>query len=440
MNISFFSDFFLPYQIAFIQSHHYLTEAQISQIREILYFGDSHRDSLKAVADYEKQMAALIGPGYGISFAAGRMAFFTILKVLGIGKGDEVILPGFTCSVMANAVWRAGSIPVFADIDIETLGSGAQEIEKKITPRTRMIVAQHSFGIPCGISDIVKLGKKYGIFVLEDSAITLDSSVNGIPVGNWADAAIFSTDHTKPLNTLIGGFLYTANKALYDRIRLFCEPLTGLSKAHQERLYNQFIFERINFEPKRYPRTKIISRIRNFIKKPKIQGSPVFLEADYKKNFPSDTGYPYPARMPPFLSKLGIFELERWNKEKRRRKELLNEYIKIATQAGFGSHLPKAYFNSSLDIVPLRFAFQHRDAAKIKHRMSRFIDIEGIWFQTPIICCPDGPQSLGYRYGNCPISEDTCKRIINWPCVIHKKWEASVLENFRNLINRIVNR
>jgi len=121
-----------PYRIGFVRGHYYLTSTQVSQVEEIFDTSDDDR----SVAAYERRMAALIGDGSGVSFAAGRMAFYTLLKALGVGEGDEVILLGFTCSVMVNAVWRSGARPVFADIDESTFGSDAKEILKKITDRT----------------------------------------------------------------------------------------------------------------------------------------------------------------------------------------------------------------------------------------------------------------------------------------------------------------
>ena len=191
------------YQIGFVRGHDYLNEPQVALIRTVL----NSRDGEAVVREYENQLAALIGPGRGVSFAAGRMAFYAVLKALGVGSGDEVILPGFTCSVMPNAVWRTGARPVFADIEAETFGSCASGIAAKITSRTKAVVAQHSFGIPCNIPEIVELCRKRGLALIEDCAITLDSAYDGKKVGNWGDAAIFSTDHSKPLNTLVGGFL-----------------------------------------------------------------------------------------------------------------------------------------------------------------------------------------------------------------------------------------
>src|SRR3990170_5318030 len=241
----------LPYQIGFVVGHSHLTNEQIFKIRQVL----NSYNTEETVNDYEQRFAELIGTGYGISFAAGRMAFYMLMKALEIGKDDEVILLGFTCSVIPNAVLRIGASPVFADIDCETFGSDANSIEGRITSKTKLIVAQHSFGIPCKIKKIVEIAKKYNIFLVEDCAIAFDSAVNGIKVGNWGDAAIFSTDHTKPLNTLIGGFLYTKNKLLYEKVKRTSVDLPHLGKSHQERLFKQFIHERINYIPEHYPRS-----------------------------------------------------------------------------------------------------------------------------------------------------------------------------------------
>ena len=147
------------------------------------------------------------------------MGFFALMQIRGIGKGDEVILQGHTCSVMPNAVWRTGATPIYADIDSNTFGSSAIEIDKVITPQTKMIVAQHSFGIPCDIEPIVDLARSKGIFLLEDCAITLGSKLKGIQVGNFGDAALFSIDHSKPLNAFTGGLIYTRKNELYEKLK-----------------------------------------------------------------------------------------------------------------------------------------------------------------------------------------------------------------------------
>jgi dTDP-4-amino-4,6-dideoxygalactose transaminase len=424
----------LPCQICFVQGHSHLSKKQVLWIKQVLNSDDSE----EVVNEYEQRMTSLIGSGYGISFAAGRMAFYSLLKALNIGLGDEVVLPGFTCSVMPNAVWRTGATPVFADIDSDTFGSDAGGVEKKITSRTKLIVAQHSFGIPCNVPAIVEVGKKYGIFVMEDSAIALDSAIDGIKVGNWGDAAIFSTDHSKPLNTLIGGFLYTKDKALYKRIKNYSDNLPHLNNVHQQRLFKQFLFERKNYTPERYPRSIIINSAKALTRKIKLrQKQFVFLEADYTKQSSSGSNYPYPAKLPSFLAQLGLYELDRWDNEKKRRKILLKNYLRIANSLGLDEYLPKAYTDSKLEIVPLRFVFEHPNVERLKAKMERYVDVGWTWFRTPVICCPDGPESLGYVSGSCEVGETAGKNIINWPCVLPEKWHDKVLRIFEKVARDI---
>lgn len=419
------------FKIGFVQAHYYLNDDDIKLLKDTL----DGRGEPGIVEEYERRFAALIGQGQGVSFAAGRMAFYSLLKALNISRGDEVILLGFTCAVMVNAVWRTGAVPVFSDIDPETFGSSPQAIEKSITPRTRIIVAQHSFGIPCDIRQIAQLGRKRGIFVVEDSAITLDSSINGIKVGNFADAALFSTDHSKPLNTLIGGLLYTRDSALYEKIKSYSKSLPDLEKIHQENLYQRILFERVNYLPQSYPRARLKAYARDVLKKIKGRRLATFLENDYAKYPASPSTYPYPAKMPAFLARLGIFELERWESEKLKRNDLLQKYITIAESSKLSAYLPRAYFDSQLEIVPLRFVFCHPDAKMMMKRMANFIDVDWFWFKQPIVCAAGSLESLGYKMNSCPLSERTGTSIINWPCLVPEGWHFKVLELFERIIS-----
>jgi len=421
-----------PYRFGFVCGHGYLSGEQVSLIKRVLDVQDSSK-----IEEYEENFSKLIGMGQGISFASGRMAFFSLLKVLRIGSGDEVILPGFTCSVMPNAIWRVGASPVFADIDRGNFGSDPVQIERKITAKTKLIVVQHSFGIPCNVHDIVELGKRYGIFVVEDCAIALDSSINGIKVGNWGDAAIFSTDHSKPLNTLIGGFLYTKDGVLYDKIRNECKVLPHLDKAHQKRLFQQFIFERKYFRPGCCPRSIFIRYAKSLKNLRMGQKQFVFLEADYTRQSSSGSNYPYPAKISPFLAQLGLYELERWNREKKKREVLLHGYLSVARKSRLAQYLPQAYNDPKLEIVPLRFVFEYPQAKMLLKKMDRYIDIGWTWFREPIIGCPEGPESLGYVSGSCKTAEIAGKNIINWPCVLPENWGAKVLEVFEKLAREI---
>lgn len=422
----------MPYKYSFIVGHSHLTNSQVAQIDKVLETSEpqSVRD------DYENRFSVFIGSGRCISFAAGRMAFYVLLKALAIGKGDEVILPGFTCSVMVTAVLRTGATPIFADIDAKTFGSSAEGIENKLTSRTKLIVAQHSFGIPCKIDEIVELGKRKGIFIVEDCALSLGSSYKGVNVGDWGDAAIFSTEHSKPLNTLIGGLLYTKDKALYKKIYESSVSLPELDRDHQFRLYSEFLFERKYYMPKKYQRTFFMNIYRAILKKLRRGNEKViYLDGDFSENIFGSRSYSYPTKLPLFLAQIGLFELDRWQNERDQRRALLKQYLYIMQNSKMAPFVPEIYNSNDLDIVPFRFVFTHPEAARIKKMMMKYININQTLFNEPIVCCPDGPESLGYLWGSCQSSERVCSEIVNWPCILPERFHRDMLDIFMQIVN-----
>jgi len=375
---------------------------------------------------FEKNFADLVGAGQAVSFAAGRMGFYALMKILGIGVGDEVIIQGHTCSVMPNAIWRTKAKPVFSDIDLDTFGSSAEEIEKLVSKNTRMIVAQHSFGIPCEIEAIKELSKSKGIFLLEDCAITLGSKINGKQIGNFGDAALFSTDHSKPLNTFIGGLIYTQNEELYSNLKKTQVVCDDLPINRQKSIWKKFLFERQYYNPSNYSKSFFVDIANRIIGK----GKDAYLTNDYGKR-PS-TSYPYPAKLPLFLTQLGIFELDRWKDESKKRKQLLSQFLSLSEIVGINNFLPKAYYDKNREIIPLRFVFTHPKGEKVKIKMSRNIDVRQFWFDKPIVACKE-PSELGYIYGSCQNSEKTSRKIINWPCVFNKSSNRRLLEYFKKV-------
>ncbi len=418
---------FSPYFFGFTQGHQDLTSEQVLAVERALGQGI---DGQNMVREYEKKFVSFIGNGQGISFAAGRMAFYVFLKVLGVGMNDEVILPAFTCSVMPNAVLRSGAKPVFSDIDLNTLGSSPVEIEKCITPRTKVIVAQHSFGIPCAIEEIAGIAKRHGIFLVEDVAISFGSTRGSRALGDYGDAAIFSTDHTKPLNTILGGILYTKDAELHKKVMTLVSDMPELSQDHQRRIYRQLLFERKYYVPERYGKSVLYDLFKQVWNKIQSVENP-FLIADYGHDIPKVQSYPYPARMPAFLTQVGLFEMDRWAQEKARRQALLTKYMDVLSQLRLSDLIPLAYKDEKNAIVPLRFVFLTDLAGKLKEQMRRFLDVGQIWFQRPVICCTEGEEGLGYIPGSCINAEKASGMIINWPCVVPERLQDNLVGLFK---------
>lgn len=395
------------------------------------------REDETVVEEYETQFAKMLGGGSAVAFAAGRMAFYEILKAAGVGAGDEVLLTGFTCSVMANAVWRTGATLIFADISPSTLGTCPRSVASKLSPRTRVIVAQHSFGIPCEIDAISVLAKQRGIMLLEDCALTVSSSLDGKAVGTWGDAAIFSTDHSKPLNTLTGGMMFTRNDSLAAKIRAGKLAAPSLNSEHQQRLWSRFQLESRWFTPTRYGKGRLLAKLDGAKRRlqARVTGNTVYtlLEADFKSRL-KQGAYPYPAKFPTFLAVLGLSELERWPEQMKHRKAVLTELL-AATPESAMPMIPAGYRDPRRDCVPLRLAFAHPGSKDIEARVRRELELDWFWFREPISFAPGGPSIFQYNVGDCPVAEATGAHIINYPCNVPQSDVQPLVQLYRKSLS-----
>ncbi len=415
-----------PY-FGFVRGHSYLDDEEWRRLRRHVGIKD---DAL--VLKFESHFAALVGDGCAVSYAAARMGFFHLMKTLGIGKDDEVILLGATCSVMVNAVLRVGAKPVFSDLDQDTFGSSVVSIARCITMNTRMIVAQHSFGIPCDIEAVSALAKREGIFLLEDCALTLGSKVNGSIVGNFGDAALFSTDHSKPINTLTGGLVYSLNKNLIDRLRIEQDKFEHLSIKRQKALWRRLRLEAKYCVPNRYGRIKPIDAVASIAKRLNLL-SKDFLDDDF--GVATESGYPYPAKLPTFLAVLGLIEISLWPTVSENRICLAKNLLSVIRRPQSGLCLPSCYDNHSIEIVPLRVAWWQSDGDKARDAMANFLDTDATWFMKPIIATKDSLSSFGYQEGSCQISEKIGPLMVNIPCNIPVDSEYSLTEKIKRKLD-----
>jgi perosamine synthetase len=184
----------------------------------------------KYVTEFEKQFAAYCDCKYGVAVCNGTVSLHLALVALGIGKGDEVIIPTFTMIASAIAVCYTGAKPVFVDADEGSWNIDVSRIEEKITSRTKAIMPVHIFGQMCEMDKIKALAIKYNLFILEDAAEAHGAEYNSIKAGNYSDIASFSFFANKNLTTGEGGMLVTNNEELYNKARYFknmCFPLDG---------------------------------------------------------------------------------------------------------------------------------------------------------------------------------------------------------------------
>ncbi len=174
------------------------------------------------VTGLEQELAALCDVPHAIGCASGSDALLLALMALGVGPGDEVVIPSFTFFATASCVWRLGAQIVFADIDPSTFNIDPAAVQRVLTPQTKVIIPVHLFGQCADMDPIMSLAKPNGIHVVEDAAQAVSATYRGRKAGSMGDISCFSYYPTKNLGGLGDGGMLTTPHAKYDEaLRLY---------------------------------------------------------------------------------------------------------------------------------------------------------------------------------------------------------------------------
>jgi perosamine synthetase len=172
----------------------------------------------KAAARLEQALGQLYD-GEAVTFASGREGMLALLRAMNLLSGEEVILQGYTCMVLPNAIHAAGGVPVYADLDRETLNVDLADVERRVTPRTRAIVCQHTFGIPGDGKALRALCDKHGILLIEDCAHVLPDTASTDEICAYGDALLLSFGRDKAISGVAGGAMVCREPALAAKVR-----------------------------------------------------------------------------------------------------------------------------------------------------------------------------------------------------------------------------
>lgn len=208
-----------PLPLEFPGAQHYDQEEVDAVVRVLKsrspyrYYGlDPQREAEK----FEEEFAAFLGVPYAVAVSSGTGALHVALSALGVGPGQEVIIPAYMWVAVIAAVLNHGAIPVLADID-ETFGLNPAAVEKQITPRTSGIIAVHMSGAPIDVPEIRKVARAHRLFLLEDCAQCCGGRIGGQPVGTFGDMGIYSFQLNKNMTSGEGGCVVTRDEQLYRR-------------------------------------------------------------------------------------------------------------------------------------------------------------------------------------------------------------------------------
>jgi len=361
-------------------------------------------ENSQTVRRFEQAFADWLGVRSGFAFWKGRVAMYAILKALGVGAGDEVLLPGYTCVMDVNPVKYLGATPAYVDIEPVTYNMDVDLLEARITPRTKVIIAQHTYGYPCRMDAIMDLAARRGLPVVEDCCLALGSTYQGRRCGTFGAAAYWSFQWNKPFTTGIGGLATTDDADLAGRIREVCDERlrapprkTGLMLAAQRIVYRTLV----------YPRTTAFatSLFRWLTRKGMVVGSSSTRE--FRPEMPPD----FFLGMGAGQARAGLRQLC-WidsNLAHRRRMKCL--YDELLAEAGWSV----APTDPDADPVLVRYPVRVADKARaVAEAPAAGVEL-GTWFECPLHPNETPMHLYGYHEGLCPLAEQACREVVNLP-------------------------
>jgi len=362
-----------------------------------------------SVKDFEIEMSEYLGGINAIALDSARSGFYLLLKAYGIGPGDEVILPSFSCLVIANPVLWVGAKPVYVDINKRTLNIDLEDLSRKLSPKTKAVLVQHTFGLPVEMDKVRNIvGEK--VKIVEDIAHSLGGEYKGKKIGTIGDAAVATFGIEKVISTVRGGMILTKDDKIAEGLRKEQLKLPEFSFVRiKTALLNPVLWWIITpFYYLGFGKYTIGKAFSYFAHKIGIMG--IMIESEeYNAQKPNWL----PSRMPSALARLGKRQLSKIDPFNEHRREIAKIYSDI-----LGIKFPVD--DNSVNIF-LRFPVlvdPQKRAEIIKEAGKKHI-VLGNWYRS-ILFAPDSSlKNLGYKKGDTPNAEWAAERIVNLPTGIN---------------------
>lgn len=338
------------------------------------------------------------------TFFRGRVAEAAILKALGIGRGDEVAIQAFTCVAVPEGVIAAGAQPVYVDIAANRLTMDPADLERKLTPATRAIVVQHSFGLPTDMAGIARVAAARGLPIIEDCAHAVGSTVGGRDVGSLGVAAFYSFEASKPVFVGIGGSAQVNDAALAERVRRDYGAYGQPPLATQAQVLVMYAAHRIAYRPATFWQVRALFRRVSGLGL--IPGSYNKVETDLApaEDFRRSLGNLQRRLLPGAIARLASdIPHRRW---------VAAQYRTRLTAPGL-EHLAH---DADADPVYGRYPMLANNKDDILRRAPEFRVEVASWYATAVHPL-EGPAlaAVGYVEGSCPRAEAVTSRIISLP-------------------------
>ncbi len=339
-----------------------------------------------------------------LTYYRGRVALFAILKALGVGRGDDVVLQAFTCVAVPEAIMATGGRPLY--VDLEPNGSfnmDARDLAEKLSIRTRAIVVQHTFGIPARMDQILEVARDRNLAVVEDCCHSLLSTYRAQTVGRFGVASFYSWEWGKPIVVGIGGSAVANDPVLRQRLTAEYADLGWPAALKRLRLQLQYVSHRLLYRPRLYwPIRTLYRRL----------GSLGAAQGNYNPLVDDRIADDFSLRMAEPLRQRLIRKLRRLPQQTRHSRQVTDEYTKrITSELVRHPTLP-----AGSDSVFARYPLQTASKSELLQQARRLNVELADWYAQPVhpISRQQWP-TVGYEAGSCPRAEEMCGRVVTLP-------------------------
>ena len=356
------------------------------------------------LAEYEQAFAREVGVRHAVSFASGRVALYELLQALKVGPGDEVLLQVPTHVVVVNAVRYTGALPVFVDCSVDTYNIDLEEAEQRVTPRTKVLLLQHTFGIPVDMDAALDLARRTNVTVLEDCVHALGATYGGRPVGSFGRGAFFSTEETKTISSTMGGMAVTDDAELAAELRALQARCSWPAASQAARYLLKLIVYHVCTQPHLHPYVRpLYTRLgRN----ERTRLAPAATGSDEQRGARPPG---YEQRLANGQAAVALRQLRRLRDNVAHRRATAEAYRTSLLPRGF--HLPEPPAKAEPAYVRYPVLVDDREAA---FRAAEPHAVLGGWFSS-VLGEAVSPAAVGYEPGSCPRAERVAGRLVNLP-------------------------
>lgn len=369
-----------------------------------ILFQPWHWRSGEVIPELEAMFRRFFPANFAFSFESGRTALFAILKSLGIKKGDEVLVQAYTCVAAVAPILWCGARPIYVDCE-KDFNLSPEDLAKKITPRCKAIVVQHTFGQPAQLEKIISLAIKYNLFLIEDGAHGLGSTYQGKKVGTFGIASFWSFGRDKVISATFGGIVTTNDAALAQKISALRDSFPYPSKIW---ILRQLLHSLILWLAKKtYTFLALGKIILELAKKLKL----ISLAVETREKRGEAPTFAF-KRLPNALAILALNQFKKLDQFNRHRKEIAAFYAQALKN---NSHfiLPPTKENS--ESIYLRYTLLSAKAPEIiRGALQNGIEL-GNWYNTPVAPRGVDYNKIYYAPGSCPQAENFSRQSFNLP-------------------------